>query len=294
MIVGRHGGREAAMSDGSPRTDEDEFPDRDPFDDAGEGSFPEKDESIVVPDGPIRTGPDVGPVLEGDDGETRPPGLTQVKRPGRGRRRVVGVLALLLGSIGSALSLVAAFSSVAVGFDAGDTADRLMAPIESTVDRLDVRVDQIDDLMVPFGATTEDRAELAARVDGMVDLTTAASQAFTTIEDHPVYGRLPVNIDELGESLAAFDEGATTIEAELDSAGPSGLTAQNAEVMAERVNSMQGSFSTVQDQVEAADSSLTSWTRLGSFSGFVVSFWSLWAQTWLVRRGWRGLRGLDP
>ncbi len=282
------------MSDDSPRTDEEGVPDRDPYDSAGDGSSDEKDESIVVPDGPMRTGPDIGPVLEGDDGETHPPGLKRAKLGGRVWPRLAGIMAVLLGLIGSALSLVAAFSSVAGGFGAGDNADRLVVPIETTVDRLEVRVDQVDDLVTPSGATAGSRAELEARVDGLVDLATAASQAFATIDNHPVYGRLPVNIDELGESLAALDEGAMTIEVELESAETSGLTARNAQVMGEQINIMQGSFSTVQDHVDAAEGSLTNWTRLGALAGFFASLWSLWAQTWLARRGWRGLRGLDP
>jgi hypothetical protein len=282
------------MSDDSPRTDDDEFPDRDPFGDAGEGSSDGKDESIVVPDGPMRTGPDTGPVLEGDDGETHPPGLKRAKRGGRIGPRLVGITAVLLGLIGSALSMVAAFASVAVGFGAGDGADRLVAPIEITVNRLEIRVDQVDDLVTPSGATAGSQAELEARVDGLVDLATAASQAFATIDDHPVYGRLPVNIDELGESLATLDEGAMTVEVEMESADTSGLAARNVQVMSEQLNTMQGSFSTVQAHVDAADGSLTSWIRLGSLTGFFASLWSLWAQTWLARRGWRGLRGLNP
>ncbi len=282
------------MSDDSTRIGEGEFPDRDPFGGAGEGSLPDKDESIVVPDGPMRTGPDTGPVLEGDDGETHPPGLKGARRGGRVWPRLAGITAVLLGLIGSALSLVAAFSSVAVGFGAGDNADRLVAPIEATVDRLEVRVDEVDDLVTPSGATAGSRAELEARVDGLVDLTMAASQAFTTVENHPVYGRLPVNIDELGESLAALVEGAMNIEVELDSADTSELTARNAQVMGDQINTMQGSFSTVQEHLDAAEGSLTSWIRLGSLAGFFASLWSLWAQTWLARRGWRGLRGLDP
>lgn len=278
------------MSDDPSREGDEEFPDRDPFDD-GDDSSVDREQPVTVPDGPIRTGPEQ--VLEGDDGETRRPGLRRVKRPGQAGRRLLGMLALLLGLIGSALSLVGAFSSVAVGFGASDNAERLVAPIEANVDRLEVRVDQTDDLLSPSGVTAGGRAELQARVDGLVDLATAASQAFATIEDHPVYGRLPVNTDGLGESLANMEEGAKTTEAELDSAGTSGLTAQNAQVMGDQLNTMQSSFSTIQDQTEVADGSLTNWTRLGSLAGFVVSLWSLWAQTWLARRGWRGLRALD-
>lgn len=282
------------MSDDTSRAGDDAFPDRDPFGDTGDDTSADRDESIAVPDGPMRTGPDIGPVLEDDDGETRPPGLTRVRRTGQGRRRLVGALALLLGTVGSVLSVVAALSSIVVGFGAGDNVDRLMAPIEANVDRLEVRVDQTDDLIAPSGAAAGSRAELEARVDGLVDLSTAASQAFATVDDHPLYGRLPVNIDELGESLAAFEQEATTIETELESAGTSGLTAQNARVMAEGLNTMQSSFSIVEDQIEAASGSQTSWTRLGSFAGFVLSLWSLWAQTWLARHGWRSVRGLDP
>lgn len=282
------------MSDDTSRAGDDEFPDRDPLGDTGDDTSADRDESIAVPDGPTRTGPDIGPVLEDDDGETRPPGLTRVRRTGQGRRRLVGALALLLGTIGSVLSVVAALSWIVVGFGAGDNVDRLMAPIEANVDRLEVRVDQTDDLIAPSGATAGGRAELEARVDGLVDLSTAASQAFATVDDHPVYGRLPVNIDELGESLAALEQEATTIETVLASAGTSGLTAQNARVMAEGLNTMQSSFSLVEDQIEAASASQTSWTRLGSLVGFVLSLWSLWAQTWLARHGWRGVRGLDP
>ncbi len=208
------------------------------------------------------------------------------------RSRMVGLLALLLGIVGSLLMVVVAAMVVRFGFTASDTVSRVMDPVEVSFDRMEARIDQTDDL-VDREAIAPDRIdELQARVDGLVDVTTGAHELFESVEDHPIYGLLPAELSTLGEALADFETSATSIDSQLGTASNGDtISSTVAGSVADELDSLQGRVTGVRTMISDAASSLRRWIRFGSFLGFLGSLWGLWGQVSLAKRGWRGFRG---
>jgi hypothetical protein len=208
------------------------------------------------------------------------------------RSRIVGLIALLLGIIGSLLMVVVAAVIIRFGFTASDTVDRAMEPVEVSFTRMEDRIDQTDDLVDREGIVPDRIDELQARVDGLVDVSTAAHQGFEAVEDHPVYGLLPTEFSSLGDQLGTFEESSLEIDRLLGSA-ENGDTISDAAAsgVADQLDSMQGKVREVRESITSAADSLRRWIRLGSLLGFLGSLWGLWGQISLAKRGWRGFRG---
>ncbi len=210
----------------------------------------------------------------------------------RARPRLVGLLALLLGVIGSVIMVFTAALVIRLGFTASDTVDRLMEPVEVSFDRMEARIDETDDLVDREGIVDDRVDELQARVDGLVDVSTGAHQVFETIEDHPVYGFLPAELSTLGEALADFETAANTIDDRLGTAtNGDRIEGPAAAAVADQLDGMQSRVSEVRELISSAASSLRWWIRFGALLGFLGSLWGLWGQISLARRGWRGFRG---
>lgn len=208
------------------------------------------------------------------------------------RSRLVGLLALLLGIVGSLLMVVVAAMVVRFGFTASDTVDRVMEPVEVSFDRMEARIDQTDDLVDREAIASDRIDELQARVDGLVDVTTGAHELFASVEDHPVYGLLPAELSTLGDALAGFETSASTIDSQLgDAANGDTISATVAGSVADELDGLQSRVTGVRAMIADAASSLRRWIRFGSFLGFLGSLWGLWGQISLARRGWRGFRG---
>ncbi len=218
-------------------------------------------------------------------------GRRRTKSTGGGRR-LIGVLALLLGVVGSLLAIVAAAVSIRFGAGASGTIEQLMSPIGIATDRLETRIDQVDDLVESGGVDAAAVPEVEARVDGMVDLARSARQTTTAIEDRPVYGRLPSDVEGLLEELVWFEDRAEAIDSAVRSVDEAdgGIDAATAAAVVDDVNEMQATVSAVQDRVETTERSLRRWARMASVLGLFVSLWGLWGQISLARRGWRGVR----
>lgn len=228
-------------------------------------------------------------ILEGVEGDTTVPPTLVVRRGAGIGARLAGVAAAVLGLIGCLLSFALLAVSIRSGFTAGSVADTTAEPLAAAVDRLETRIDQTDDLIDRDGVSGSEFSELQARLDGLTDTATSASQAFAAIDEHVLYRWLPIDKSELSSSLAGFRQGAeesVRIAQAVDSLSP----AQAARI-ADRINTMQTSVSGTGDLVESTADSLTNWIRLSGLGGFFASLWSLWAQTSLMKRGWRGMRG---
>ena len=224
-----------------------------------------------------------GSSTSGVGGATPPEGEAMhqtAKRP----RRLVGLLALLLGAVGCGLAVGAAVLSLRLVTQAGDVVDNAVAPIEVAFQRLDTRIDQTDNLI------REERfdGELRARVDGTVDLAERTRSDFEAIADHPLYRYLPANLDPLDTALAGFVDSAELLDERLGSSSTVRSTA--AAAMANEVDAMQAKVGQTQAVLRDAASSLRRWIRLAGLGGFLLSLWSLWGQATLMRRGWRGIR----
>lgn len=202
------------------------------------------------------------------------------------RRRIGGLVALLLGGVGIVSALVLAFLALRLLFGASGTVDDLMGPVEAAVDRMDDRIDQTDDLIDRRGIDQEQVGELRARVDGLVDLTTSAAQSFESVEGHPVYGLLPADLSGLGDTLDGYATSAAAIDESLGSS-PTVRTAAAA-AMADEIDDMQDRVTDARDAVDDAASSLRTWLRIGGLLGLLIALWFLWSQWVFARRGWRG------
>ncbi|MDH3303280.1 MAG: hypothetical protein OES24_22480 [Acidimicrobiia bacterium] len=228
-------------------------------------------------------------VLEGADGATTVPPTLVVRRGAGVGSRLAGMLAAALGLIGCLLSFVLLAICIRFGFSASSVAETTAEPLAAAVDRLETRIDQTDDLIDRDGVSGSDFRELRARLDGLADSATSASQAFSAIDDHVLYRWLPIDKSELSSSLNDFKQGADEsngVALAVDSLSP----AQAARI-GDRINDMQTSVSGTGDLIESTVDSLKNWIRLSALGGFVLSLWSLWAQISLMKRGWRGIRG---
>ena len=208
------------------------------------------------------------------------------------RRRLVGLLAMLLGVLGCLLAVVSAFLMLRLLFGASGAVDRLMEPVDRGIERLEVRIDQTDDLIDSGTIDPGNVDELRARIDGLVDITNGVGQGLDRIESHPLYGVLPAGTGDLGSAVDDFVDGAAEIDDRLGRAADGDdVSPAVAATIGDRVDAMQAGVSDVRELADDAASSLATWTRLGSIVGFLASLWGLWAQVSLTRRGWRGFRG---
>jgi hypothetical protein len=207
----------------------------------------------------------------------------------KGPSRLMGLVALLLGVIGCLVALVCAFLALRLLVGAGDTVDDLLQPVEASFDRLDARIDQIDDLIDSGDSIAADQVgEFRARVDGLVDVTELSRRGFESVDRNPLYRLLPADIGGLDDALTDFRTSAETIE-EAVGTGTT-IRSSSAAAVAGEVDAMQARVADTRSAFDDAADSLRTWLRLGGLAGFVVSLWSLWAQSTLARRGWRGLR----
>lgn len=203
-------------------------------------------------------------------------------------RRVIGLLATLLGVLGCLIALYLAFTSLRVLFGASDRADNAMAPVVASFDRLEERIDQADDLVDRQGVDADELPELRARIDGLVDVATSADRSFEAIDDQALYSLLPADLDPLGASLDRFRTSAELVDETLGTSTT--VRAAAAATMADEIDTMQGSVSSAGERLDEATSSLRSWLRIGGLLGLLASLWGLWSQVALARRGWRGIR----
>lgn len=246
-------------------------------------------------DGTERLGEDDGPELpdlpdlEGIDGAEEPELVPEAaEEAGTARRRLAGLLAVVLALVGIAASVVLAVLALRVLFTASGIVDDRFDPVEGAFDRLEDRIDETDDLVSRDGVDADDVAELRARVDGLVDIADLTARGFETIDGHPLYRLLPADLAPFGESIDGFQSSAEAVEEALGSG--SSVRPAAAATMATEVDGMQARVTDARDRLDAARGSLGTWLRIGGLLGFLISLWSLWAQRSLLRRGWRGFR----
>ena len=211
------------------------------------------------------------------------------------RRRLAGVLALLLGVVGMALAVVVGFLVLRTGFGATGVVDDLIQPVDRAIDRLETRIDQTDDAVDRDGLAPEAVEQLSIRSQSLTDMAGSANDIFSSVQDHAIYRYLPADLADLESSLEAFEDSAALVGDTVSGLGDGeALDAPDARILADELDSMQTRVGDAGDAVDRASRSLRRWIRLGSFAGFLGSIWGLWSQFCLARRGMRGLRGQRP
>ncbi len=238
---------------------------------------------------------DSSSILEDDDLTVVPPALSTNKSRGRVGRRLMGLIAALLGLIGCLVSVILVLFLLRTALGVGDAADDLMEPISSSVDRLETRVDQTDDLVGRSGVDAADLDQLSARADGLADLADGAQRSFSAIIDHPVYRWLPIDLESLSGDLTTIEQSSTSIAQTARSGADNGrIPTADVSRVRDQLNDLQAGFGQLRASVEAGRDSLVRWIRLATLAGVALALWSLWAQSWLMRRGWRGMLGHAP
>ncbi len=239
--------------------------------------------------------PEAPSILEDDDLAVVPPTLSKRGTGGQLGGRFLGLIATLAGLIGCLLSLAVVVVLLRFGLAAGDSTDRLIEPIASSVSQLETRVDQADELVGRSGVPQTDIDLLSARADSLADLADGAQRSLSAIADHPVYRWLPLELEPLEGVLGGIERSSTSIAETAASGADSGrIPTADAAQVSEELNQLQAGFGEVRDAVETARDSISRWMRLAALAGVGVALWSLWAQSWLLRRGWRGVLGHAP
>ncbi len=235
--------------------------------------------------------PDLDIDVDGDLTATDPGDVTTTGTAEDGGgfgRRLVGLLATVLGVVGCLVALYLAFTSLRILFGASDRADDAMAPVVESFDRLEARIDQADDLVDRQGVDGDAGQVLRARVDGLVDITGGAQRSFDAVDGHPLYTLLPADLSPLGNAIERFGTSAEVVDETMG--GSTTVRAAAAGTIADELDAMQSSVSSARERLDDAIGSLKSWLRIGGLLGFLVSMWGLWSQIALARRGWRGVR----
>lgn len=249
--------------------------------------------SSLFPEEGSKSTPSGGILSESEDQPEK--GRRRKRRSGRPKKagvasRFGGLIATLLGLVGILLSIAMLWFVFRLAIGASSTADELADPIRSSVDRLEDRIDETDDLVGRGGIQAQNMNELRARADSLADLSAGARRGFSLIEDHPIYGQLPAEMSELDSALQGFETSSSRITELVGQPGDQIETA-SADEVGDELNAMQSKVSDIQSVIDSATSSLKTWLRLGAFAGIGLALWSLWAQFCLLRRGLRGLRG---
>ena len=176
----------------------------------------------------------------------------------KGLRKLIGALAITLGLLGAIASIIGITLAVRAGLQAQDRVEDITSAITE-----------------PLSSAQERAAEVAANqtaIDGELrsevisDRIETARSEISQIDEHPVYGWLPIDKDRLTDSL---DDSSTVTE--------SRLTTQSAGRLGETLGEAQ-------ESVDDFSSSLRFWIRLASIAGIAFGLWALLGQ--LALMGW--------
>lgn len=199
-------------------------------------------------------------------------------------RRVVGYLALLLGVLGSVIAVASAFAAIWLGATATDVVEDTVSSIVAAVDRLDARLAETASAV----NEADGAGELRARAQGVGDLVTNARESVVALDDHPLFGRLPVDMASLAARLERVEESSGGLMEDL--AGITGNEPVSAAVkaqMTDKLTTAQEQLAASNESIQDVGSQLRLWIRLAALAGFLVCLWGLWAQVALGRRGWK-------
>ena len=143
--------------------------------------------------------------------------------------RAGGVVALVLGVIGSLLAIAALVLSILFTVGANNAVDGVEERIIQPVDRL---TEQIDETSAALSDAAE--GEVEARLASLSDQAASAEDALDAITEHPLYANVPVDIGELEDRLGSVTERA----GEFDGFEVEGLSDDDREEIAESLTEL--------------------------------------------------------
>ena len=190
--------------------------------------------------------------------------------------RAGGVVALVLGVIGSLLSIAALVLSILFTVGANNAVDGVEERIIQPIDRL---TEQIDETSAAVSDAAE--GEVEARLASLSDQAASAEDALDAITEHPLYANVPVDVGELEDRLGSVTERA----GEFDGFEVEGLSDDDREEIAESLTELAEPLDDIEGPVERVADSLRFWIRISGLGFVLLSLWALWAQIALARHG---------
>ena len=190
--------------------------------------------------------------------------------------RAGGVVALVLGMIGSLLAIAALVLSILFTVGANNAVDSVEERIIQPVDRL---TEQIDETSAAVANAAE--GEVEARLASLSDQAASAEDALDAITEHPLYANVPVDIGELEDRLESVTERA----GEFDGFEVEGLSDDDREEIAESLTELAEPLDDIEGPVERVADSLRFWIRISGLGFVLLSLWAVWAQLALARHG---------
>ena len=190
--------------------------------------------------------------------------------------RAGGVVALVLGGIGSLLAIAALVLSILFTVGANNAVDGVEERIIQPIDRL---TEQIDETSAALSDAAE--GEFEARLASLSDQAASAEDALDAITEHPLYANVPVDIGELEDRLGSVTERA----GEFDGFKVEGLSDDDREEIAELLTEFAEPLDDIEGPVERVADSLRFWIRISGLGFVLLSLWALWAQLALARHG---------
>ena len=190
--------------------------------------------------------------------------------------RAGGVVALVLGGIGSLLAIAALVLSILFTVGANNAVDGVEERIIQPIDRL---TEQIDETSAALSDAAE--GEVEARLASLSDQAASAEDALDAITEHPLYANVPVDIGELEDRLGSVTERA----GEFDGFEVEGLSDDDREEIAESLTELAEPLDDIEGPVERVADSLRFWIRISGLGFVLLSLWALCAQVALARHG---------
>ena len=207
-----------------------------------------------------------------------------------------GIALVILGGIGVLLMLVGFVFAVGLSLQVNDTADEIVAPINTGLDTIDAQLTTVEKLVDEFSevVTAEVVADLAqtlgeanVRLEGVGGYLDIARSAVAALDGIPF---IPVDLTGLNDDLDGLEEGLRSLTSGLDQVTQ--FVLENQEVPAQveaEVNAglaqLRTGLTVAQQEVTDVDDAVQWWLGAGMVWTFAILLWGMLGQIGLIVLG---------
>ena len=207
-----------------------------------------------------------------------------------------GIALVILGGIGVLLMLVGFVFAVGLSLQVNDTADEIVAPINTGLDTIDAQLTTVEKLVDDFSevVTAEVVADLAqtlgeanVRLEGVGGYLDIARSAVAALDGIPF---VPVDLTGLNDDLDGLEEGLRSLTSGLDQVTQ--FVLENQEVPAQveaEVNAglaqLRTGLTVAQQEVTDVDDAVQWWLGAGMVWTFAILLWGMLGQIGLIALG---------
>ncbi len=209
-----------------------------------------------------------------------------------------GLAVVIFGNVGVLLVLVGIVFSIRLSIQAIDTADDIVVPFTTGLDKIDAQLTTVERLVAEFSGVLPAEAvvdiaqtlsELNTRLEsvgGYLELARAATKALNA------FPLIPVDLSDLSAELDGLEEGLNTLSSGLDQVTRFVLNNQDvpAQVEAginEGLSQLRTGLEAAQNEVAQVDDAVQWWLNVGMAFTFILLFWGLVGQIGLIVYGLR-------